>query len=722
MRKVGIVIGIIIIVIVVAIGIFASTFDINRYHAQIQSELANQLGRNVSLGQMHLNLFPPRFEVYNVSIADDPKFNTTRPFVQTQELDVAVKLLPLLHKSVEIDSLYLQRPAVELIKNSRGTWNFASLGKSSSNAPAAEPSNPAPPEQPKSSSQEQFSLSKLVIQDGQVAATDEQAKQPRSVYDHIDVTLRDFAPNQPFTIDAAAHLPGPNNQLISLAGKGGPVRQDQPAATPFHGTLNLQRVQISDARQFLKSPALEKLDGSISGQTKISSDGGKLAAEGGLNIDNVRMNGHDLGYPISLQYNAADDVPADLLTIHSANIKLGTTPIAINGTVNSKSTPAQIDLSAKANGVSVAEAAKLAATAGVALTPGADVTGTVDLNVQARGAVDNPSLNGNIGAHNIAVSGKDFPQPVQINSVALSLSPTEIHSNPFNVTSGGTMMNVQFALRQYLSKSPTVDATLRAPDAQLPGLLAMAKAYGVSSMDKVSGAGTLNLDLHASGPVRSVSSADLARSLNGTAALNFHDVHYSGADISHELTSIAGALGLHESNQGGTTINKLTGNIAVKNGIAQTNNMQALLDIGNVGIAGTANLVDQALNLRVTAVLSKELSQQAGGTSIGGYAKTALDNSQGELVIPATVTGTFDHPKFAPDIQQLAQMKLKGLMPDFNNPTAAASSILGKFFNGQGANGAQSQNPAASPTPSASPNPLQQLQGLFGKKKQPQSK
>lgn len=724
MRKVGIVIGIIVIVVIVAVAIFASTFDINRYHAKIQSELAAKLGRDVTLGDMHLSLFPPRFLVHNVSIADDPRFNTQRPFVQTQELDVSVKLLPLLHKDVQIDSLYLLRPSVELIRDQQGVWNFASLGKPASSEPAPAgsapsnapaPQNPAPPDQQKpSSNQERLSLSKLVIQDGQIADT-EQARQPRAVYDHIDVTLRDFAPDQPFTIDAAAHLPGPDNQQITLSGKGGPVRQDQPAATPFHGTLDLQRVRISDARQFMKSPALAKLDGSVSGQTRINSDGGKLSANGGLNVQNVRMDGHDLGYPITLQYNVHDDVPADLLTIDSANLKLGTTPISINGTVNSKSTPAQIDLTAKANGVSIAEAAKMAAAAGAALTPGATVGGTVDMNVRARGAADNPGLNGTINARDLAVSGKDFPQPVQVKAIALSLTPSEIRSNPFDVTSGGTSMNVQFALRQYLSKNPTVDATLRAANAELPGLLSMAKAYGVQALNKVSGAGTLNLDLHATGPVRSASSADLARALNGTAALNFHDVHYTGADLSHELTSIAGALGLHESNQGVTNINKLTGDIAVKNGIAQTNNTEALLDIGNVGIAGTANLVNQDLNLRVTAVLSKELSQKAGGTNIGGYAKTALDNSEGELVIPALVTGTFEHPRFAPDVQQLAQMKLKGLMPNFNNPTAAASSLLGNLLNRQG--GAQTQNPAASPNPSASPNPIQQLEGIFGKKK-----
>jgi len=121
------------------------------------------------------------------------------------------------------------------------------------------------------------------------------------------------------------------------------------------------------------------------------------------------------------------------------------------------------------------------------------------------------------------------------------------------------------------------------------------------------------------------------------------------------------------------------------------------------------------LNLKVTAVLSSELSQKAGGTNVGGYAKTVLANSQGELVIPATVTGTFQHPHFAPDVQQLSQMRLKGLIPSFNNPSSAVSGLLGGLLGKQ--QGA-AQNAAGEADRQASPNPLNQLEGLFGKKKQ----
>ena len=726
MRKIALIVGIFVLFIIVAAVIFVATFNINQYHGQIQSAIETQLGRQVSLGNMHLGIFPPRFEVENVSVADDPRSNAPTPFVQAQRLDVSVKFLPLLHKEVEVDSLILQRPSVDLIKNKQGVWNFASLGKPQPGSPQAAPnagkqmpaSNPQPRAatgEPQSGSQ-QFTLGKLEIQDGQVSVTDLQTSLSPSVYDHIDVTLENFAPSQPFTIDAAAHLPGHGGQEVRLKGKGGPVVQNDPAATPFQGTLNLKQVGIAGLSKFLNSPALAGTDGTLSGQTDINSQSGTLSAKGQMKVEKAKVHGIELGYPIAADYDVSDNVTNNLLTIRNCNIKLGSTPLLISGTVNSKPTPVLIDLNLKANNVSMTELAKLAAATGTALPPGTTVTGNVNADINARGSADKPALNGTVNGQNIQMSGKDIAQPIQIQAINLKLTPTQIQSAPFNMVSGSTTVNAQFALQQYLSNNPQIDATLKAPNAQLPSILSMAKAYGVSGIEKISGNGTVNLDMHAVGPVKGITAAEIMHALNGTTALNVSNLRYTGVDLSHELASIAGFLKSTQPAKGFTDVSPLTGDIVVKNGMARTSNLQAKLDIGSVAGVGTANLVDQTLNLHLTAILSQAFSQQVGGTGIGGFMKTALANNQGELAIPVLVTGTFQNPKFMPDMQQMTQMRLKGLIPNSNNPGAAVSGLLGGLLGQKAGNATPTQGQPQQAQPDQNPqqNAVDQIMGLFG--------
>jgi uncharacterized protein involved in outer membrane biogenesis len=397
-----------------------------------------------------------------------------------------------------------------------------------------------------------------------------------------------------------------------------------------------------------------------------------------------------------------------VLRVDKGALKLGQTPIFVTGTVNHKPTPAQLDVNLKASDVTIAEIARLAAAAGIAFAPGMTVNGRINADIKAQGAADKPALNGTLAGRDIQVSGKEIAKPVEVKALNIALTPTEIHSDNFNVTSGGTTAAVQFSVKQYTSPAAQVDATVRAPQAALPDVLAMAKAYGVTSLDKVSGEGNLSVDLRAAGPVRSLSSNEIMKAVNGTINVNFNNVRYSGVDISHQLLSILGTSKAPQKDQGVTTIQKMTGTIVIKNGIAQTNNLQALLDIGNVGATGTANLATQTLNLQLNAVLSKGFSQQVGGTGVAGYMSTALANNQGELVIPATVTGTFQNPKVMPDVQKMAQMKLKGLIPTGDNPLGGASSILGGLTGkkGQPATPGQQQQ-----------NPVNQVLGLFGGKK-----
>src|SRR5207245_9408677 len=123
-----------------------------------------------------------------------------------------------------------------------------------------------------------------------------------------DVTLKNFNPNKPFTVDAAAHISGAGSQEVRLQGQGGPVVQGQPALTGFRGTLDVKQVGIADLAKFLTSPALAGTEGVLTGKTKIEKETGKLAAKGETNIQSAKVHGMELGYPISAQYELTDDL------------------------------------------------------------------------------------------------------------------------------------------------------------------------------------------------------------------------------------------------------------------------------------------------------------------------------------------------------------------------------------------------------------------------------
>src|SRR5947209_18056281 len=179
----------------------------------------------------------------------------------------------------------------------------------------------------------------------------------------------------------------------------------------------------------------------------------------------------------------------------------------------------------------------------------------------------------------------------------------------------------------------------------------------------------------------SSSSTNIARSLNGSMAINLTNGKLMNINLLHELASVGKFVGANfDAAKNFTDLVQLTGNFDVKNGVAQTNNLNAVIDGGTLAAAGLVNLADQSLNMHVTAVLNKAMSQQAGGTQIGGFMNTALANNQGELVMPVIVTGTFQHPQIAPDVQQLAKMKLDNLLPTSKNPGALTSGIVGAIL------------------------------------------
>ena len=557
MRKLVIAVVAVIVLFVLLLLLLPHVIDINQYRGEIQAQLQNRLHRPVQFGALSMASFPLRVQVHDVVVGEDPRLQSKLPFAKVDELDISVKLLPLLGKKISISSLTLKRPAIELIKDAAGVWNFASLGQAPTAVPTVAPQAAAPASPPKqapaASESRSFALDQLKISDGQVALTDLQRHRPREVYDHIDATVKDFAPGKPFLVDLAAHVPGRGAGTLSVEGKAGPINQANMVATPFDGKLKLNQVSLAGAQQFLNVPALEGSDATLSGTTDLVTSSGRMTAKGSLQINDAVVRNVQVGYPITADFDLTQDLNGDVIQVKTGDVRLGSTPLSVNGTLNTGTTPGTADLNLSTKDAPIEDAARLAAALGVAFSTDAKITGKLTANVHAQGPINNLALNGTINGRNLEVTGKDIPQVVKVPALDLKLTPQDIRSDPFTATCGTTVLNGQMAIAQYTTPSPIVEATIKTVNAKLDELLSIAKAYGVDAVKGMSGSGAITLDLHATGPIKNTD----AMTFSGTGAmqnatlktpeltqpLNVRNVSLQFTQNSVNLTNINASLG-----------------------------------------------------------------------------------------------------------------------------------------------------------------------------------
>ena len=181
------------------------------------------------------------------------------PSRRSSQLDLSVKLFPLLSKNIEINSLEMKRPQIELIRNAQGVWNFSTAGERScraceragSGAATAARETGACNRLLRSAADSRWASCKLPTARSQ-SPTIRSASRAQYTTTLI-VTLKDYAPGKPFSLDLTAHLPGNGSQTFSITGDGGPINNADLASTPFKGTVKLDEVSLSGAQKFLNS-------------------------------------------------------------------------------------------------------------------------------------------------------------------------------------------------------------------------------------------------------------------------------------------------------------------------------------------------------------------------------------------------------------------------------------------------------------------------------------
>jgi AsmA protein len=125
--------GLLVLLVIAAAG-FLYTFDANSYKHEIAGLAEAVTGRPISIaGDMDISLYPwIGIKVNEVTIENSAGFSR-RTFATIGQLDVSVKIVPLLQKRLEIDRLVLHRLAVNFEKNAEGKTNWSDISGASGN-------------------------------------------------------------------------------------------------------------------------------------------------------------------------------------------------------------------------------------------------------------------------------------------------------------------------------------------------------------------------------------------------------------------------------------------------------------------------------------------------------------------------------------------------------------------------------------------------------------
>ncbi|MFQ5708471.1 MAG: AsmA-like C-terminal region-containing protein [bacterium] len=152
-------------------------FPSERLKEIIVPKISAAVGREVSIEDVGLSVFPGlSLNVTGLTVANATGFRD-EPLLKLRALSLNVKLLPLLSKHVEVESIVLKNPQVLIERNKAGKFNFE--------LPEAAKEAAAPPTEELESSPVSLLVNSARIQDGQLLFVDHQNNK-RVAVDKID--------------------------------------------------------------------------------------------------------------------------------------------------------------------------------------------------------------------------------------------------------------------------------------------------------------------------------------------------------------------------------------------------------------------------------------------------------------------------------------------------------------------------------------------------------
>ena len=417
MRK-WIIIGVVLLTlgatVIVALLNLNSLLRRNKDYLLDQAQQA--LGRKLSVGDVEVTLWGGLgVKLKSFKMSDDPSFSSG-DFVRAQDLQVNLKLLPLLRKEFEVKRLILHGPVIEIVRDRQGRFNFSTIGKSEKEKREKEKvKKPAEAEKKMPPS---LLVSLVDISGGEVHYLDRQkgadirAKQ-------IDFKVKDLDWNRPFTAELATALFA-EKQNLKLQARIGPLGSKEDLSdVPFDGKANIDSLDFDKLTAALPpiKAALPK-DLGLSGIVKLKDLQLKgtlkdLALKGSLDGTGAAVNfGNTLrkvaGIPLVLSTDAR--YANRVVRLRQTKVQLNNMESTVKGDVMVGDAPA-VNLALDSNRFSLEGWDKI-----IPAIHGYDLSGNIEAHTSIRGKLGQgsaPQIQGTLTLAGVSAKPPRFPQPIK---------------------------------------------------------------------------------------------------------------------------------------------------------------------------------------------------------------------------------------------------------------------------------------------------------------------
>jgi len=394
-------IGIVIVVILVILVVVPFLIPINNFKPTIESKASEALGRKVQLGNLSLSLLTGSVGIDNVSVSDDPKFNSG-PFLTAKTVKVGVELIPLIFsQQLNVTEITVVDPQVTMLKDPSGRWNFSSIGgasnKTTPKSPAASGSNSA----------EAVSIGKLRLEDGQITLGNTNSRK-RTVYSKVNLTATDVAMKNNFPVLFSMELPGGGTMKID--GKIGPVDAVDAALTPQNVKLTISGLNLASTG-FL-DPSLG-LGGVADIDANLVSEKGQMATKGQLKLSKAVLvaGGSPAGVPAVVNFDTKYDLVKGAGVLHPSTLNIGKAKSNLSGTYKSEGDDFAVDLKITGDGLPATDLESFLPALGINLPDKSRLSaGTMNTNLHVSGPTDKLVTDGTIGLFNGKLAGFDLGQ------------------------------------------------------------------------------------------------------------------------------------------------------------------------------------------------------------------------------------------------------------------------------------------------------------------------